>query len=111
VFEGILISIYLVVAKVRERLSVSKQSRQKFHMERFDLEKEIKADVISNRFAAFENLRDNWGSAERNIQILSTQSVSVSTESARGTYEERRGAYGGLEGTPDVKEPTWKTQA
>jgi hypothetical protein len=28
---------YLVVAKLRERISVSKRARQKFHLERFDV--------------------------------------------------------------------------
>jgi hypothetical protein len=54
---------YLVVAKVRERLAVSKQAAQKFDAERFNLKKLSELEVrkeyqlkISNRFAALENL-------------------------------------------------------
>jgi uncharacterized protein YutE (UPF0331/DUF86 family) len=52
-----------VVAKVRERLAMSKQAKHKFHMERFNLKKlnEVSGKEqywieISNRFAALENL-------------------------------------------------------
>jgi hypothetical protein len=54
---------YLVVAKVRERLAVSKQTANKVHMERFNLKKLNEVDgkeqycvEISNRLAALENL-------------------------------------------------------
>jgi len=54
---------YGLVAKLRERLAVSKQSAQKFYVERFHLRKlnELKAEKqcqlkISGRFAALENL-------------------------------------------------------
>ncbi|PNF22162.1 hypothetical protein B7P43_G05764 [Cryptotermes secundus] len=54
---------YLVVAKVRERLAVSKQTTHRLHMERFNLKKlnEVEGKEqycveISNRFAALENL-------------------------------------------------------
>jgi hypothetical protein len=53
-----------VVAKVRERLAVSKQTMNRVHMERFNLKKSNEVDSkqqyrveISNRFAALENLR------------------------------------------------------
>jgi hypothetical protein len=49
---------YLVVAELRERISVSKQAKQKFDLERFDLKKLVDVEVkekyqleISNRFA------------------------------------------------------------
>jgi hypothetical protein len=52
-----------VVAKVRQRLSVSKRAAQKFDIERFNLKKlndvEVKEQYqvrISNRSAALENL-------------------------------------------------------
>jgi hypothetical protein len=55
---------WLVVAKVMERLSVSKQASQKFHMERFNIKKLNKLQVrkqyeikISNRFADLDNLK------------------------------------------------------
>jgi hypothetical protein len=54
---------YLVVAKLRERISVSKRARQNFDLERFDLRKLDDVEVkkkhqvgISNTFAALENL-------------------------------------------------------
>jgi hypothetical protein len=54
---------YLVFAKVRERLAVSKQAAQKFDGERFNLRKLNELGVkkkyqteITNRFAALENL-------------------------------------------------------
>jgi flagellar basal body rod protein FlgB len=55
-----------VVAKLRERLSVSKEATQKFDMKRFGPKKLNDAEVkenyqikISNRFAALENLGNN----------------------------------------------------
>jgi hypothetical protein len=54
---------HLVVAKVRERLAVSKRTTHRVHMERFNLKKlnevegkEQYSVEISNRFAALENL-------------------------------------------------------
>jgi hypothetical protein len=54
---------YFVVAKVRERLAVSKQMMHRVHMERFNLKKsnEIESKEqycadVSNRFTALENL-------------------------------------------------------
>jgi hypothetical protein len=57
-----------VVAKVRERLAVSKQTTHRVHMERFNLKKlnavegkdHYRAE-ISNRFAALENLDTEVG--------------------------------------------------
>ena len=61
----ILITIW-GVAKVRERMAVSKQATQKFHVEIFNLRKLNKLEVskqyqteISNRFAALENINDS----------------------------------------------------
>jgi len=52
-----------VVAKVRERLAVSKQAAQQFDVERFNLRKQNELEVrkqyqikISNRFAGLESL-------------------------------------------------------
>jgi hypothetical protein len=54
---------YLVVAKLRERISVSRRARQKFDLERFHLKKVDDIEVrekyqveISNRFATLESL-------------------------------------------------------
>jgi len=56
----------LVIAKVRERLAVSKQTAQTFGGERFNLRKLNELEVrkkyqieITNRFAALENLSDD----------------------------------------------------
>ena len=56
---------YLVVAKVRERLAVSKQAAMKFDRERFNIRKLNELEVriqyqieITNRFAALESLSD-----------------------------------------------------
>jgi hypothetical protein len=72
---------YLVVAKLRERISISKRARQKFDLERFDLKKlddvEIKKKYqveISNRSAALESLDESfdinnaWESIRENIK-------------------------------------------
>ena len=57
---------YLVVAKDRERLAVSKQAAQKFDVKRFNLSKLNELEVrkqyrikILNRFAALGNLSDS----------------------------------------------------
>jgi len=57
---------YRVVAKVRERLVVSKQAAQRFDGERFNLRKLNELEVrknyqteITNRLAALENLSDD----------------------------------------------------
>jgi hypothetical protein len=58
---------YLVVAKWRERISVSKQTRQKIYLERFDLKRLDNVEVkekyqveISNRFDALEGLVESF---------------------------------------------------
>jgi hypothetical protein len=69
----------LVVAKLRERISVSKRARQKFDLGRCDLKKldvvEVKYQIeISNRFAALETLDESfdinnaWESIRKNIK-------------------------------------------
>ena len=57
---------YLMVAKVRERLAVSKQEAQNLDGERFNLGELNELEVrkqhqieISNKFAALENLSDS----------------------------------------------------
>jgi hypothetical protein len=59
---------YLVVAKLKERISVSKRARQNSDLERFDLKKlkdvEVKEKYqveTSNRFAALESLDESFG--------------------------------------------------
>jgi hypothetical protein len=80
---------YLVVEKLRERISVSKRARQKFDFERFDLKKLDDVEVkeryqveISNRFTALESLDEGfdinnaWKSIRENIKT----SASVITD-------------------------------
>ena len=57
---------YLVMAKVRERLAVGKQTAQRFVRQRFNLRKLNEPEVreqyqieITIRFAALENLNDD----------------------------------------------------
>ena len=70
-----------MVAKVRERLAVSKQAAQRFDGERFNLKKLNEVEVrkqyqieITNRFAALENLSDDedinraWETFKENIK-------------------------------------------
>jgi hypothetical protein len=72
---------YLVVAKLKEGISVSKQATQKSDLERFDLKKIDDAEVkkkyqvkISIRFAALESLdesfdvNNSWESIRENIK-------------------------------------------
>jgi hypothetical protein len=79
---------YLVVAKLRGRISVSKRARQYFDLERFDLKKlddvEVKKKYqveISNRFAALESLDESfdinnaWESIRENIKISAKENL------------------------------------
>jgi glycine betaine/choline ABC-type transport system substrate-binding protein len=78
----------LVVAKVRERLAVSKRAVQKIDMETFNLNKLNEGDVkeqyqvaIRNKFAALENLEDNgdinraWDNIRENIKTSAQESL------------------------------------
>jgi len=68
---------YLVVAKFRERLAVSKQAAQRFDEERFNLRKLNYLDgrkqyqtEITNTFAALENIKEHIKtSAKENARI------------------------------------------
>jgi len=81
---------YLVIAKVRERLAVSKQTAQSFDRQRFNLRKLNEPEVreqyqieIKNRFAALENLDDdedvnrNWENIKENIQTSAKKSLGL----------------------------------
>jgi hypothetical protein len=94
-FKGILEGVadcdtdhYLVAAKLRERLSVSKRVAETFDMQRFDLRKLNDAEVkeqyqvkITNRFAALENTDENvdmdrgWENIRENINISAKESL------------------------------------
>jgi hypothetical protein len=69
------------VTKLKERISLSKQVRQKFDLERFDMKKVDDTEVkekyqveISNKFATFESLdetfdiNNDWESIRENIK-------------------------------------------
>ncbi|PNF43544.1 hypothetical protein B7P43_G03931 [Cryptotermes secundus] len=79
---------YLVVAKVRERLAVSKQTTRRVHMESFNLKKlnEVEGKEqycveISNRFAALEILETEvdinkaWETIRENIKMSAKESL------------------------------------
>jgi hypothetical protein len=81
---------YLVVAKVRERLSARKQEAQKTDVERFNLKKLSEMEVrkqfqieISNRFEALENLNDSedvnraWENIRENIKISAKETLGL----------------------------------
>jgi hypothetical protein len=78
----------LVVAKVRERMSVSKRAAQKVDTERFNVKKLNEGDVkeqyqvtIRNKFAALENFEDSgdinrtWDNISENIKISAQESL------------------------------------
>jgi hypothetical protein len=79
-----------VVAKVRERLAVSKQEEQKFDGGIFNLRKLNESEFrkqnqteITNRFAALENLRygddinRTWENIKENIKISDKESLGL----------------------------------
>jgi hypothetical protein len=81
---------YLVVAKVRETLAVSKQAAQNFNGERFNGRKLSELEVrkhyqikISNRFAAIKNLNDSeeiyraWDNINENIKTSAKGSLGL----------------------------------
>ena len=81
---------YLVVAKVRDLLTVSKQAAQMFDVERFNVSKLNELEVgkqyqieISNRFAALENLtysedvNRTWGNIKENIKTSVKKSLGL----------------------------------
>ena len=81
---------YLVMAKVRERLAVSKQAAQKFDRQRFNLRKLNEPEVreqyqieIRNRFAALENLSDDedvdrtWENIKENNKTSAKESLGL----------------------------------
>jgi hypothetical protein len=77
-----------MVAEIRERLAVSKQTAHRVHMERFSLKKLSEAEgkeqyhiQISNRFAALENtdtevdINRDWETIRENIKISAKESL------------------------------------
>jgi hypothetical protein len=79
-----------VVAKVRERLAVSKQAAQKFDGERFNLRKLNEPKVskqyqimVTSRFAALENLSDGedrnrtWENIKENIKTSAKEILGL----------------------------------
>jgi hypothetical protein len=86
---------YLVVAKVRERLAVSKQAAPMFDGKKFNLKKLRELEVrkqyqiqISNRFAALENLNvsEDINRAWENIK----ESIKISAIESLGLYERKQ---------------------
>jgi hypothetical protein len=90
---------YLVVAKVRERLAVSKQAAQKCDVEIFNLKKLSELEgrkqyqlKISNRFAALENLNvsEDINRAWENIK----ESIKISAQESLGLHERKQHKHG-----------------
>ena len=83
---------YLVVAKLRERLAVSKQAAQKFDGEKFKLgklnEPEKYQIEITNRFAVLEdlNIDDDVNRAWENIK----ENIKTSAKDSLGLHELKR---------------------
>ncbi|PNF42937.1 hypothetical protein B7P43_G11837, partial [Cryptotermes secundus] len=83
---------YLVVAKVRERLAVSKQTMHRIYMERFNLKKlnEVEGKEqycveISNRFVALENL-DTEVDVNKACKTI-RDNIRISAKESLGCYE------------------------
>jgi hypothetical protein len=83
---------YLLLTKLRERISVSKRARQNFDLERFDLEKLDEVEVkgkyqveISNRFATLESLDESfdiknaWENIGENINTSAIDNLGYQT--------------------------------
>ena len=81
---------YLMIATVRERLVVGKQTAQRFDRQRFNFRKlnepEVKEQYqieITNKFAALENLKDDeevnrtWENINENIQTSVKESLGL----------------------------------
>jgi len=79
-----------VVAKVRERLALSKQAAQRFDGERFNLRKLHELEIrkqyqieIANRFAALENfsaikdINRTWENIKENIKTSAKESLGL----------------------------------
>jgi hypothetical protein len=79
---------YLVVAKVRDRLAVSKRAAQMIDMERCNVKTLYEGDVkeqyqvtVRNKFAALEGLEDSgdingaWDNIRENISISAQESL------------------------------------
>jgi hypothetical protein len=74
----------LFVAKVRERLAVSKQATQKFHVERFNIRTPDDVEFsVSNRPATLEILSDSeginrvWENIKENIKTSAKESLGL----------------------------------
>jgi hypothetical protein len=73
---------YLVVAKVRERLAVSKQAAQQFvrKLSELEVKKQYQIEII-NRFAALENFSESkdikgvWEDIKENIKTSANDSL------------------------------------
>ena len=79
-----------MVAKFRERLTVSKQAAQRFDGERFNLRKLNELEIrkkyqieITNRFESLQNLNDDedinraWENIKENIEASAKESLSL----------------------------------
>jgi hypothetical protein len=82
------------VAKLRERISVSKRARQKFYLEIFDLKmlddikvkKKYQAE-ISNRFSTSEGLDESFDT--NNVWESIRENIKTSVEDNLGYYRQK----------------------
>jgi hypothetical protein len=72
------------VAKLRERISVIRRAKKKFHLERFDLKKLDDVEVtekyqveISNRFEALDKLYESFGINNACVNIIENIKTSA----------------------------------
>jgi len=86
---------YLVVARVRERLSISKQEGKNFDGERFNLRKLSELDVrkqcqikITNRLAALKSFSDGQDINRAWVNI--NDNIKTSTKDSPGLHELRQ---------------------
>jgi hypothetical protein len=84
-----------VVAKVRERLALSKWTRHRVHTERFNHKKLSEVEgkeryrvEISNRFAALENL-DTEGHVNKAWETIK-ENTKISAKESVGYYEPKK---------------------
>jgi glycine betaine/choline ABC-type transport system substrate-binding protein len=86
---------YLIAAKARDRLAVSKRDAQKIDTERFNVKKLNEGDIkeqyqvtIRSKFAALENLEDS-GDINRACENI-RENIKTSAQESLGYCESKR---------------------
>jgi hypothetical protein len=111
----------LVVAKVRERLAVSKRAAQKVDTERFNVKlnegnvKEQYRVTIRNKFAALENTKDSgdingaWDNIRENIKSSAKESLGYCESKHRKLWFDEQCSEL-VDRRKQVKYSGWRTQ-